>query len=117
MHARVRVLAAGLVLAAIPWTAGAAGEVTPGEALESETSFPANAVELADVDADGVLDAVVVGSSPTARFACYTGSGDGTFGAELTSGYLYLQPTDLVTGDFNGDGILDIAGINNACSG
>ena len=74
------------------------------------------AVELADLDGDGRLDAVAVGLSP-ARYAAYEGNGDGTFGEELASGSLYLQPTDLVVGDFDGDGILDIAGINNACSG
>lgn len=114
---KARVLVAGLLLAAISWVTGRAADVRLDEALESETLFPPRAVDLADVDSDGVLDAVVVGTSVSARFACYGGSGDGTFGSELASGYLYLQPTDVTVGDFNGDGILDIAGINNACSG
>lgn len=73
------------------------------------------AVELGDIDKDGKLDAVVLGKT-SATFACYRGNGDGTFGEEIASGSLYLQPTDMVLADFDGDGLLDIAAINNACS-
>mgnify|MGYP001092065902 CR=1 FL=1 len=73
------------------------------------------AVELGDIDKDGKLDAVVLGKA-SARFVVYHGNGDGTFGDEIASGSLYLQPTDMVLADFDGDGLLDIAAINNACS-
>ena len=73
-----------------------------------------DAIELADVDLDGTLDAVVLVEA-TADYVCYRGAGDGTFAGAITSGGLYLQPTDLTVGDFNGDGLPDIAAINNAC--
>ena len=73
------------------------------------------AVELGDIDKDGKLDAVVLGKT-SATFACYRGNGDGTFGDVIASGDLFLQPTDLVLADFDGDELLDIAAINNACS-
>ena len=114
---RTKGLIAAMALGAIPWLATVRADVELGEPLESETLLSPKAVELADIDGDGILDAVVVGTSISARFACYGGMGDGTFGPEIASGYLFLQPTDLVVDDFDGDGILDIAGINNACSG
>ncbi len=84
--------------------------------LERASVASPRAVELADLSGDEILDAVTVGLAP-ARYAAYAGAGDGSFDEELANGALYLQPTDLVVGDFDEDGILDIAGINNACSG
>ena len=40
-----------------------------------------------------------------------------TLSGEISSGSLYLDPIDIVVGDFNGDGALDLAAINNACLG
>lgn len=73
------------------------------------------AVELADIDLDGILDAVVV-IPESSIYDCYHGAGDGTFTSRIASGSLYLEPTDLVVGDFNSDGLPDIAAINSACS-
>jgi len=72
------------------------------------------ATKLVDVDADGHLDAVVV-IKDTSSYACYKGNGDGSFGEEIAAGAMYLQPVDLEVGDFNDDGLPDIAGLNNAC--
>ena len=72
------------------------------------------AVALADINLDQKLDAAAVGNA-VARYACYAGNGDGSFGAEIAAGALYLEPRDLVIGDFNGDGFIDIAAINGAC--
>lgn len=74
-----------------------------------------HAVELAPVNADEALDAVVV-AKRSATYGCYDGNGDGTFGEAVATGPLYLEPTDLVVGDFDGDGLLDIGGINSACT-
>jgi len=74
------------------------------------------AVELVYLGRDSTLDAVVVGMTD-ALYGCYPGVGDGSFrktGAVV--GTLYLQPTDLVVADFDGDGYPDIAAINNACT-
>jgi hypothetical protein len=92
----------------------AAWNLSSPEDLPTTVSGP-QAVELGDLDGDGRLDAVVVGKT-SALYACYRGNGDGTFGEEIAVGSLYLQPTDLVLADFDGDGLLDIAAINNACS-
>ena len=77
------------------------------------------AVELAEIDADSTLDAVIVGSltgsTTVPKYSCFHGVGDGIFTGEISQGDLYLSPTDLVVGDFNEDGFLDIAAINGAC--
>ncbi len=72
------------------------------------------AVALGRIDGDAFLDAVVVSRS-LATFQVLPGRGDGSFAQKSASGSLYLSPTDLVLGDFNGDGVPDIAGINSAC--
>ena len=107
-------IAACLLVPAL--VASGADPVRLSAPIEKAAIATPRAVELADLDGDGTLDAVTVGLSP-ARYAAYEGRGDGSFGVELANGSLYLQPTDLVVGDFDGDGILDVAGINNACSG
>jgi hypothetical protein len=99
---------------AIPAGAGEALVLSAPANLTTTVDGP-QAVELGDIDKDGKLDAVVLGKT-SARWACYRGNGDGTFGTEIASGTLYLQPTDMVLADFDGDGLLDIAAINNACS-
>jgi hypothetical protein len=81
----------------------------------TESLLGPRAVALEDIDRDGSLDAVAVGYA-NARYASYAGVGDGSFGEELAQGPLYLKPVDLVVGDFNGDGLPDIAAINSACS-
>jgi hypothetical protein len=63
-----------------------------------------------DFNGDGIPDLVVTnyfefGSSPT----IFLGKGDGTFTAKPTSFPLDYFPTSIVVGDFNGDGVLDLA--------
>lgn len=91
-------------------------EVNPSAPIQFNTSpyESPRAVALGDMDKDAKLDAVIV-SDLLADYACFKGLGDGTFGSKIASGDLYLSPSDLVVGDFNGDGALDIAAINSAC--
>ena len=63
-----------------------------------------------DFNGDGIPDLVVTnyfefGSSPT----IFLGKGDGTFVAKTASFTLAYFPTSIVVGDFNGDGLLDLA--------
>lgn len=67
-------------------------------------------VATGDFNGDGIPDLVVTnyfefGGSPT----IFLGKGDGTFTAKSTSFTLDYFPTSVVVGDFNGDGVLDLA--------
>jgi len=73
------------------------------------------AVALADVTGDGVLDALVVGGSGYGKFACFPGKGDGTFEHAAFGGTVDVDPLDLAVGDFNNDGALDVAVANAGC--
>jgi hypothetical protein len=75
---------------------------------QAPTSYP---IVIADFNGDGIPDLVATnyfedGAHPT----IFLGKGDGTFTAPtLASFTLEYFPTSIVVGDFNGDGILDLA--------
>ena len=101
-----------LVLAA----SGIRAAVTLSDPVESPVDSPSpQAIALADLSADSLLDAVVV-SKTQAKYGLYPGNGRGGFGPVTDQGYCNLQPTDFVLGDFNGDGLLDLISINSACT-
>ncbi len=68
-------------------------------------------VAIGDFNGDGIPDLVVThyfefGTPPT----IFLGKGDGTFAAPMPASFtLDYFPTSIVVGDFNGDGILDLA--------
>jgi hypothetical protein len=98
----------------------ASSETLAGVRLSDPIESPvaqgwAGAVALADLDRDGILDAVVAGKT-LAVYGAYHGSGDGSFSPSMASGSLYKEPRDLVLGDFDGDGRPDLAAINSACT-
>jgi len=84
------------------------GASPPISALPSGTSISPQPV-VGDFNRDGHLDLVTAGQS-----AIYfvPGNGDGTFGTAVASSTESSTQGGLVTGDFSGDGILDLAVTN-----
>lgn len=84
---------------------GAGGFTQAAEYLSDEP----DAVALDDFDRDGHLDLVVTNGAVGQRIVTFqAGDGRGGFGAPVTSAVLF-KPGNLVSGDWNGDGNLDLA--------
>ncbi|QDU86427.1 FG-GAP repeat protein [Planctomycetes bacterium Pla163] len=83
--------------------------------LLSPLPYDVRDLELQDLDGDGVLDLVAAAADgpPIPSMLVATGHGDGTFGNALGvgSGAIGLEVT---AADLNGDGLLDLAAINDA---
>jgi uncharacterized repeat protein (TIGR01451 family) len=90
------------------------GDGTFAAALVATAGAGANWIAVGDFNGDGNLDMAVanVASSGVAGVSILLGVGDGTFsvGAPLTTGN---APFAIATGDFNGDGRLDLAVSNS----
>lgn len=65
----------------------------------------------ADINNDGKLDLVISQNNPFSpgEFSVLLGTGSGTFGSAITTTTIGAAPFQLATGDFNGDGKLDVA--------
>ncbi|HZL34689.1 MAG TPA: VCBS repeat-containing protein, partial [Tepidisphaeraceae bacterium] len=91
--------------------------------LSAAVSFPqvvgypgiadANHIAVADLNGDGRPDIVVIGqtdsATPQTEVAVYVNKGDGTFGAPIVLPYSARTADAVAIGDFNGDGVPDIA--------
>jgi hypothetical protein len=69
------------------------------------------AVNAADFNNDGILDLAVTNLNAK-NVAIFLGNGDGTFKPQVsysTTGGTIIGPSAMTTGDFNGDGIVDLA--------
>jgi hypothetical protein len=84
------------------------------------TEVYAYSIAVGDFNGDGIPDLAVAnlcGDDPTCRSAgtvtILLGNGDGTFTATATSPATGNSPVSIAVGDFNGDGILDLAVANN----
>ncbi|KAA6457574.1 hypothetical protein DYQ86_22370 [Acidobacteria bacterium AB60] len=85
------------------------GTFTPAGSTLAPTS-DLGLIAAGDFNGDGIPDLAatnyfVFGGSPT----IFLGKGDGTFTANLTSFTLEYFPKSIVVGDFNEDGVLDLA--------
>jgi flagellin-like hook-associated protein FlgL len=66
-------------------------------------------VKVADLDGDGSLDVVSSDEGGTVGLGIFLGNGNGTFKAPLSYASSASNTSDIVIGDVNSDGILDIA--------
>lgn len=88
------------------------GTFTTGTSYVNAVDGRGHAVQLGDLNGDGILDIVTAGYSLTLGTGLTTiqlGQGNGTFGPTVSyvmaEGY---RSSDLALGDVNGDGILDV---------
>lgn len=87
------------------------GTFTPGQQFELD-SFP-NSIAVGDFNEDGRLDlAVGYAFAEGSRVFVYLGKGDGKF-RQARGSPIYGGGVSLVMGDFNGDGKVDLAGIDD----
>jgi FG-GAP-like repeat/Bacterial Ig-like domain len=84
--------------------------------LGYETGTKASKVSVADINADGNLDVVSVGSDGTTLASVMLGNGDGTLQSKQEYS-LTKNATDLQVADFNADGKLDLVTANLSYSG
>jgi hypothetical protein len=82
----------------------------PSTALPNSSSYLSNLV-VADFNSDGIPDIVANANVNTATAVILLGNGDGTFSLASSSSVDNVQfgSNSFVVGDFNGDGITDIA--------
>jgi len=96
-----------------------ASTAVSGLAPEEELPTAGNpgVVTTGDFNGDGIVDLAVTNSSAglngSTQLQVFLGKGDGTYASPLSSIISYnpniAEPLDIVRGDFNGDGIPDIA--------
>ena len=77
---------------------------TPGNGI---SPIEPSSVITADFDGDGYLD-IAVANTRGANISVLPGTGNGTFGAAVTS-WAGSQPVSLIAGNFNADGCIDVA--------
>jgi hypothetical protein len=85
------------------------GDGTFQSAVQYATGLSPQSIATADFNGDGKLDLVVANGDPTANsVSILLGNGDGTFRphTDYSTG---VGPASVTTGDFNGDGKLDLA--------
>jgi hypothetical protein len=85
------------------------GDGTFGNPMDTLFFEIPTSVTIGDFNGDGIPDFASV-QSGSSYVTIFLGNGDGTFGFGVSTGFgLPNAPGSIVTGDFNGDGILDLA--------
>jgi hypothetical protein len=74
-----------------------------------QTGLDVGAVTVADFNGDGKMDLAVANSDGNATLTILLGNGDGTFSIANIGPVIPAHGASIATGDFNGDGIMDIA--------
>src|SRR5438034_2633223 len=94
-------------------TTHASPDSPPFRAMHLPVGTHLSMLSIADVNRDGNAD-ILVANGGSANVSVYLGDGKGGFSQTNGSPYSAGQnPTDIATGDFNGDGSLDIAIANH----
>ncbi len=92
------------------------GDGTFSAASTVQASQRPSSLVVADVNGDGQAD-LVVGEQPSSPagsiMEVFTGKGDGTFSAPASTALQASSPA-VQTGDFNGDGVVDVAVLDTA---
>jgi len=70
-------------------------------------------IVVADFNGDGIPDLAVITNADSPTVDILVGNGDGTFTAETTNPPISGIPLNFATGDFNGDGKMDLAVTEN----
>lgn len=97
------------VLASAPVSSGTRGLSFVNSSNPVTVSEP-NAVAAADFNGDGITDLAVSNSnSGQVILTILLGNGDGTFKATAASPTVGLYPDAIIVGDYNGDGVPDLA--------
>ncbi len=85
------------------------GSLAQPQPILLPTGVAASSVTAADFDGDGLVDLVVAMDDPTFGLLLLPGRGNGTFSPGVTLPGLSNFPQSLATGDFDGDGLADLA--------
>jgi hypothetical protein len=94
------------------WLSNGDGTFKAGNSYQISTSSLRGGL-LTDVNGDGKMDLMAIDSQTPGLVRTLLGNGDGTFQAATSVTLASQAPTDLIFADFNGDGIVDFAGISN----
>jgi hypothetical protein len=94
------------------WLSNGDGTFTEGHSYQVSPASLQGGI-LTDVDGDGKLDLLAIDSQTPGLVRTLLGNGDGTFQAATSITLPAQAPGNIVFADFNGDGKIDFAGLDN----
>ena len=89
------------------------GTFTAGPAFPTVAALDPESFAIADLNRDGIQDLAVVSNYTYANASIFLGNGDGSFSATTSKPTVGLNSQFIVAGDFNEDGIPDLAVTNS----